>query len=97
MGIRANKHIHHKLAPFGYYESTNTPGLWRHKSRPLTFNLIIGDFRVKFVNKANVDHLTSSSKNTYTLMEDWMGNLYCGITLDWDYFGCTIDILMPDT
>jgi hypothetical protein len=55
-GILANKRLHRKLAPFGYYESTNTPGLWRHKSRPLTFTLVVDDFGVKFVDKANVDH-----------------------------------------
>jgi hypothetical protein len=27
-GILANKCLHCKLASFGYYQSTNTPGLW---------------------------------------------------------------------
>jgi hypothetical protein len=94
-GILANKRLHCKLVPFDYYKSTNTPGLWRHKSRPLTFTLVVENFGVKFVNKADVDHLISSIKKTYTLMEDWMGNLYCGITLDWDYIGRTVDILIP--
>ncbi len=80
-GILANKQLRRKLAPFGYYESTNTPGLWWHESRPLTFTLIGDNFGVKFVNKADVDHLISSIKKMYTLTEDWMGNLYCGITL----------------
>ncbi len=30
----------------------------------------------------------------YTLTKDWTGNLYCGITLEWDYVGRTIDISM---
>jgi hypothetical protein len=94
-GILANKHLRCKLEPFGYYESTNTPGLWRHKSRPLTFTLVVDNFGVKFVDKADVDHLISSIKTTYTLTEDWTGNLYCGITLDWDYVGHTVDILIP--
>jgi hypothetical protein len=94
-GILANKRLRHKLALFGYYESTNTPGLWRHKSWPLTFTLIVDNFGGKFVNKADVDHLISSIKTTYTLTEDWTGNLYCGITLDWDYVGRTVDILIP--
>jgi hypothetical protein len=94
-GILANKRLRRKLAPFGYYESTNTPGLWRHKSRPLTFTLVVDNFGVKFVDKADVDHLILSIKLTYTLTEDWTGNLYCGITLDWDYVGRTVDILIP--
>ncbi len=94
-GILANKQLHHKLAPFGYHESINTPGLWRHKSRPLIFTLVVNDFGVKFVNKADVDHLIASIKKTYTLTEDWTGSLYCGIMLEWDYVGCTVNILMP--
>ncbi len=27
-GILVNKHLCRKLAPFGYYESVDTPGLW---------------------------------------------------------------------
>jgi hypothetical protein len=47
------------------------------------------------VNKDNVGHLISSIKKTYTLTKDWTGNLYCGITLEWDYIGQTVDISMP--
>ncbi len=28
-------------------------------------------------------------------MEDWTGGLYCGIMLEWDYVGCTVNILIP--
>jgi hypothetical protein len=65
------------------------------QSRPLTFTLVVEDFGIKFVNKANVNHLISSIKSMYTLTEDWMGNLYCNIMLKWDYVGRTVDILMP--
>ncbi len=94
-GILANKGLRGKLAPFGYHESTNTPGLWWHTSRPLTFTLLVDNFGVKFVNKADVDHLIASIKKTYTLTEDWTGSLYCSITLEWDHVGRTVNILMP--
>jgi hypothetical protein len=29
------------------------------------------------------------------LTKDWTGNLYCGIQLDWDYAGRTVNISMP--
>jgi hypothetical protein len=93
-GILANKRLHQKLAPFDYQKSINTPGLWMHESRPITFTLIVDNFKVKFVNKDNVDHLISSIKKTYTLTKDWTGNLYCGITLEWDYMQM-VDISMP--
>ncbi len=32
VGILANKRLRHKLAPFGYYECVNTPGLWYHET-----------------------------------------------------------------
>ncbi len=56
-GILANECLRRKLAPFVYYESVNTPGLWQHESRPLTFTRVVDDFGVKFMNKDNVNHL----------------------------------------
>jgi len=94
-GILANKCLRRKLAPFGYYESTNTPGLWTHKSRPISFTLVVDDFGVKYVTQDDIDHLITSLKSTYKLTEDWTGNLYCGITLEWDYVNHTVDISMP--
>jgi len=94
-GILANKRLRRKLAPFGYYESTNTPGLWTHESRPISFTLVVDDFGVKYETQDDVDQLITSLKSIYKLTEDWTGNLYCGITLKWDYVNCTVDILMP--
>ncbi len=95
-GILANKCLQQKLAPFGYFESTNTPGLWNHKTCPITFTLVVGNFGVKYVNKDDVDHLIASTKKNYMLTKDWTGSLYCGIQLDWDYAGRTVDISMPE-
>jgi hypothetical protein len=94
-GILANKRLRRKLAPFGYFEHRKTPGLWTHVSRPISFTLVVDDFGVKYVNKEDADHLVASIKSTYTLSEDWTGNLYCGIALDWDYINRTVDISMP--
>ncbi len=94
-GILAKKHLRQKLALFGYHESINTPGLWMHESRPITFTFVVNDVGVMFVNKDNVDHLISSIKTMYTLTKDWTGNVYCGIMLEWDYIGRTVDTSMP--
>jgi hypothetical protein len=89
-GILANKRLRRKLAPFGYYECVNTPGLWYHVSRPISFTLVVDDFGVNFVGKEHADHLIASIKSTYNkLTEDWTGSLYCGISLDWDCVGRT--------
>ena len=69
-GILANKKLRWKLAPFGYFEHINTPGLWYHVSRPILSTLAVDDFGVKYVNKDDVDHLVSSIKSTYKLTKD---------------------------
>jgi hypothetical protein len=92
-GILA-KNTSNKTGPFAYFESTNTPGLWYHKTGPITFTLVVDNFGVKYVNKDDVDHLIASIKKNYMLTEDWTGNLYCGIQLDWDYAGQTVNISM---
>ncbi len=69
-GILANKRLHQKLAPFGYFEHVNTPGLWYHESRPISFTLVVDNFGVKYKNQDDVNHLVASIKTTYTLTED---------------------------
>jgi hypothetical protein len=94
-GILANKRLRRKLAPFVYYKCVNTPGLWYHVLRPISFTLVLDDFGVKYVGKEHADHLIASIKSTYKkLTEDWMGSLYCRIRLEWDYVGRTVDISM---
>jgi hypothetical protein len=95
-GILANQLLHKRLAPAGYYEVAHTPGLWRHVSRPIQFSLVVDDFGVKYVGKENADDLIKTLPKHYKLSEDWTGALYCGITLDWDYYEHrTLDISMP--
>jgi hypothetical protein len=59
------------------------------------FTLVVDNFGVKYVNKEDIDHLIVLIKKTYMLTEDWTGNLYCDIQLDWDYKNCTVDISIP--
>jgi hypothetical protein len=59
-GILANKQLRRKSAPFGYYECINTPGLWYHISRPISFTLVVDDFGVKYVGQEHSDHLIAS-------------------------------------
>jgi hypothetical protein len=46
-GILANKRLRRKLAPFGYFEHSKTPGLWYHATRPISFTLVVDNFSVK--------------------------------------------------
>jgi hypothetical protein len=62
---------------------------------PISFTLVVDDFGVKHVDKADIDHLIDSIKKTYTLTKDWTGALYCSVALDWDYKNRAVDILIP--
>ena len=57
--------------------------------------MVVDDFGVKYVGKEHVDHLIKCIKEKYELTEDWLGDLYCGIKLHWDYNARTVDISMP--
>jgi hypothetical protein len=95
-GILANKLLQKRLLPHGYYECKHTPGLWRHLTRPISFTLVVDDFRVKYVGREHVNHLIKCIKIKYELTEDWLSDLRCGIKLHWDYIARTVDISMPD-
>ncbi len=93
-GILSNKRLRRKLAQFGYHECVNMPGLCQHETRAISFTLVVDNFGVKYVKKDDVNHLIVSIKSMYSLTEDWTGNMYCGITLDWDYENRHVDISM---
>jgi hypothetical protein len=46
-GLLANQLLQTRLAPSGYYPARHTPGLWLHKTRPISFTLVVDDFTVK--------------------------------------------------
>eukprot|EP00804_Cyclotella_cryptica_P009771 CCRYP_013223-RB/>CCRYP_013223-RB protein AED:0.40 eAED:0.40 QI:0/0/0/1/0/0/3/0/850 len=94
-GALANKLLRSLLAPHGYYEVAHTPGLWHHVTRPISFTLVVDDFGVKYEGQEHAQHLLDTLKKYYKLAEDWKGDLYCGITLDWDYENRTLDISLP--
>jgi hypothetical protein len=94
-GILAANLLKKRLEPHGYYECSHTPGLWRHKTRPIMFTLVVDDFGVQVTGKNNAQHLIAALKENYEITVDWDGKLFCGITLDWKYQKGTVDLSMP--
>jgi hypothetical protein len=94
-GLLANQLLQTCLAPFGYYPARHTPGLWLHKTRPISFSLVVDDFAVKYVGRQHADHLRHDMLKTYELTTDWSGTVYSGMTLKRDYKHRTCDISMP--
>ena len=56
---------------------------------------MVDDFGVKYVGKQHVEHLVHCLKKHYAkVSEYWERELYCGITLDWNYSERWVDISM---
>jgi hypothetical protein len=93
--LLANQLLQTRLAPFGYYPAHHTPGLRLHRTRPISFSLVVDDFAVKYVGKQHADHLRNALMKTYELTMDWAETVYSGMTLEWDYKHRTCNISMP--
>jgi hypothetical protein len=94
-GILANQLLQTRLAPFGYYPARHTPGLWLHKTQPISFTLVVEDFAVKYLGKQHAEHLRNALLRTYELTTDWTATMYSAMTLKWYYKNRTCDISMP--
>ncbi len=93
-GIIAQDLLTKRLHKAGYRQSTIKPGYWQHDWHPISFTLIVDNFGVKYINKNNVNHLTSILKQDYKMDTNWEGTQYLGLTLDWDYQKCKLHLSM---
>jgi hypothetical protein len=80
-GLLANQLLQKCLAPCGCYPARHTPGLWLHKTRPISFSLNLEDFPAKYMGKQHAEHLRNTLLYSYELTTDWEGNIYYGMTL----------------
>jgi hypothetical protein len=94
-GILVNKLLEQRLSARGYYQCQHMPGLWWHMWRAITFCLIVDDFGIKVMDIADFHHLKMALKEYYKVAIDWMGSLFCGVKLTWDYKQRHVDCSMP--
>ena len=94
-GFLANKLLEKCLSKHGYFPVQQTPGLWKHTWRPVTFSLVVDYFGVKYIGKDHAQHLINALENDYKLALDWQGKTYCGITLEWNYYERWVYLTMP--
>jgi hypothetical protein len=94
-GLIAIKLLEKRLNTNGYFQSKLVPGLWTHKTHPITFTLVVDDFGVKYVGKEHALHLQRVLEEHYKVSADWTGNRYIGITMDWDYDRRKVHLSMP--
>jgi hypothetical protein len=84
-GIIAQELLEKRLAEHGYYQSKIVQGLWKHKTRPICFCLVVNDFAIKYVNRANADHLINTIRKYYPMTVDKDATKYIGLTIQWDF------------
>ena len=84
-GKLANDLLATRLHDHGYYQCAITPGLWRHRWRPIMFVLIVDDFGIQYVDKRHAEHLLTALQLHYSVTTDWAGTKFAGIDLSWDY------------
>ena len=58
------------------------------------FSLVVDDFGVECTGKDHAKHLTNALNLHCDITEDWTGEKYLGIDLDWDYLKRTVRLSM---
>ena len=53
---------------------------------------MVDDFRIRYRNKKDADHLISAIQEKYEVTQDWTGVIFYGIKLEWDYTARQLDI-----
>jgi hypothetical protein len=70
--------------------------LLKHVNFRVRFNQCVDNFGIKYIGCKHLQHLYNAlCKETYKIVEDWAGNLYCGITLKWHYEKHHVDFALP--
>ena len=94
-GYLVNVELKPILAKEGYIPSKFTLGLFTHKTGNIAFSLVVDDFGVKQINKADADHLAATITTCYPIKYNWAPDFYLGMMMEWDYENRTVKLLMP--
>ena len=55
-GLLAQELLERRLNENRFRQSTLTPGLWTHNSKPIQFTLVVDDFGIKYVGKETAQY-----------------------------------------
>ena len=95
-GVLSHAQLTKHLNQVGYFEPPTTPGLWNHKLRPIVFTLVVDYFSVEHVGEKHAQCLIQTLQTHYDVAEDWSGNKFLEIDLEWDYVIRTLRLSMKD-
>ena len=95
-GKGANDCLISHLEKYEYAPCKCRPVIWCNKNWPITFTLVVDNFNVKYVGKQHADCLLSMIHNMYTILSNWKGYLYLGITIKLDYVRRQVNLSIPE-
>ena len=70
-GIIAQQLLEERLAEVGYHQSKIVPGLWTHKTRNISFTLVVDDLAIKYIKQKDAQHLVDAIQKDYNITVDW--------------------------
>jgi hypothetical protein len=70
-GILANNLLCGCLEKESYYKAATTPGLWKHKWRPIQFCLIVHDFSIAYVGIEHFNHILLVLQRYHQVQPIW--------------------------
>ena len=83
------------LARGGYHQCPNTPLLFKHATRPISFVLVVDDFSVKYKDRSDALHLLATLGTKYEYTVDWTGAKFLGMTVKYDKTHRELTLSMP--
>jgi hypothetical protein len=93
-GLLSQLRLISHLESHGYFE-TDTPMLFRHVSRPISFTLVVDDFGVKYSDITDYNHLRRILELQYEVTGSSTGTKYLGFTVDHNRTDRTITLSLP--
>ncbi len=94
-GILANYLLQSRLEAKGFYQAATTPGLWRHKWRPIQYCLIVDNFGIKYVGLEHFTYLLDIIKKFHGVQYNMAGDKFAGMDIEWNYAAHCCRISMP--
>ena len=64
-GNLENDKLIKELAVKGFGKKNHTPGLCKHKTKPVTFALVVDDFGIKYTHNEDVEMLLNKLQQKY--------------------------------
>ena len=92
----ANNQLKDNLAKHGCFPSKHTPGLFFHKTRPISFTLVVDNFGICHQRQEDADHLVNALKQCCPIKTDWSESHHCGVDLDWNHDNRTLKTSMKN-